>query len=301
MSKTIVEVKDFSYKYPRTTNPVLKNINFNIDEGEYIGIVGPTGSGKTTLCMALSGLIPQVLGGKLTGEILINGKNSKDTSIDEMIFSSEKRESFVGITFQDPEAQLVGMTVEEDIAFGPENLGIEPEKINNVVDEVLNLIRMNSFRDSFPYLLSGGQKQRVGIGATLALRPKLVILDEPTSELDPLGRKEVLNVIKSLKEQKIAVVIVEHNTEELVGFVDRVVVLHEGEVVLDDATDVVFKQTEFLRSIGVRPPEGFDLIERLVSAELLPQMQHGPYDEEAIVQYLSDFIRSKLNHVKANY
>jgi len=136
----------------------------------------------------------------------------------------EKKEALVGITLQDPEAQLVGMTVEEDLAFGPENLGLCSEEIENRIQTILKLIRMENFRFTFPYKLSGGQKQRIAIGSTLALRPKVIIFDEPTSELDPVGRKEVFSVIKELKEQSnLAIIVVEHHTEELAMYCDRII------------------------------------------------------------------------------
>lgn len=290
MEESIIKVKNFTYRYPRTKTPVLKNINLEIEQGEFVGIVGPTGAGKTTLCMALCGLIPQILGGKTEGEILIKGKDTRDTELNELIYSSTEKKAFVGITFQDPEAQIVGMTVEEDLAFGPENLGVESEKIQRRVQEVLELIRMEDYRKTFPYKLSGGQKQRVGIGSTMALRPQAIILDEPTSELDPIGRYEVLSVIRGLKEHNVSVIIVEHNTEELVDFVDRIIVLDDGEVIVDDETNKVFAQVDMLRSIGVRPPDGVEFLDRLVKLGLISEI-YDSFDEQDIITRLVDHLR----------
>lgn len=293
MKDTIIEIKDFTYRYPRTKTPVLQNINLTINQGEFIGIVGHTGAGKTTLCMAMSGLIPQILGGKIDGEILINGKNTRDVEIDELIYSSEEKKAFVGITFQDPEAQIVGMTVEEDLAFGPENLGVESEKIQKRVQEVLELIRMEDFRKAFPYNLSGGQKQRVGIGSTMALRPQAIILDEPTSELDPIGRYEVLSVIRGLKEHNVSVIIVEHNTEELIDFVDRIVVLDDGQIVMDGETHNIFRQVDNLRSISVRPPDGVEFLDKLIKKGLISSFPDSLYETEIVDHLIQNLTKAK--------
>jgi len=288
--KTIIDIKNFTYRYPRTKSLVLKDINVEIKQGEFVGIVGHTGAGKTTLCMAMCGLIPKVLGGKYEGEILINGKSTENTDINELIYSASEKKAFVGITFQDPEAQIVGMTVEEDLAFGPENLGVKSEEIQERVQWVLELIRMENYRKAFPYKLSGGQKQRVGIGSTMALRPQAIILDEPTSELDPVGRYEVLSVIRELKEQNLSVIIVEHNTEELMNFVDRIIVLNDGEILMDDETTKVFREVEMLRSIGVRPPDSVEFLDRLFKLGLISQL-YDSFDEQSLINNLVDNVR----------
>lgn len=290
MTQPLIEVRNFSYSYPRTSAPVLSDINLTVHEGEFVGIVGPTGAGKTTLCLALCGLIPHVLGGRIKGQISLAGKNTIDTPLEQLLFTSSDKSALVGITFQDPEAQLVGMTVEEDLAFGAENLGIPPEEIDRRIDETLRLVRMEESRNAFPYTLSGGQKQRIAIGSTLALRPRLLILDEPTSELDPVGRNEVFAVIRQLKEQaNLSIVMVEHHTEELARFAERIVVLHEGRLILDDATTRVFQQTDLLRSVGVRPPEAVEFVEQLHAVGLI-QRPAGLLDVPETVEYLRTYL-----------
>lgn len=288
----LIEAENFSYRYPRASAQSLKNINLKIYEGDFLGIVGPTGAGKTTLCLALAGLLPQVGGGKVQGRILLEGNNTAEVQLDKLLFRVDEKKALVGITLQDPEAQLVGMTVEEDIAFGPENLGLPSEEIELRIQEILKLTRMESFRFVFPYKLSGGQKQRIAIGSTLALRPQVLILDEPTSELDPIGRKEVFSVINELREQaNLAIVIVEHHTEELAINCDRIVLLNDGEIILQDSVERVFSQVDILSKIGVRPPDGIELIAELKSAGLIDP-QSIVMNENQIVNYLEQ----SLNH-----
>ncbi len=286
MTDPIVRLADLTYRYPRTSAPVLKNINLEIHEGELIGVVGPTGAGKSTLCLLLSGLIPQVLGGKVLGEVLLNGKDATSTPLDQLLLRQEEKVALIGLTLQDPEAQLVGMTVEEDLAFGLENLGLPTPEIQDRVSEVLKLIRMEDFRFTFPYKLSGGQKQRIAIGSTIAMQPKLLVLDEPTSELDPIGRKEVFSVIDQLRTRtNLAIVVVEHHTEDLALFCDRILVLNDGEIIMDGSAASVFSHTELLRSVGVRPPDGVELLRALKELDLV----NPPTDlirESEIIDYL---------------
>ena len=292
-SEFILDVRNLSYRYPRTSAPVLNGITFSVSEGQFVGIVGPTGAGKTTLCLAMCGLIPHILGGHVDGQLLLAGRDTARTPLDSLLFLKDQHKALAGITFQDPEAQLVGMSVEEDLAFGPQNLGLPAEEINRRVDEVLQLLGMPSFRQAFPYSLSGGQKQRVAIGSTLALQPRLLILDEPTSELDPIGRNDVFTLIRQLKEEaRLTIVVVEHHTEELARFADRILVLHEGQLVLDGPSAEVFRAAETLRRVGVRPPEALELIQHLQAAGLIPAYT-GALSEEAMVAYLEQHLNCK--------
>jgi energy-coupling factor transporter ATP-binding protein EcfA2 len=297
MSTPIIEVQNFSYRYPRTEDPVIKNISLTVGAGEFIGIVGPTGAGKTTLCLAMAGLLPQVGGGHVEGQILLAGNNTVSVPMEKLLFRVEEKKALVGITLQDPEGQLVGMTVEEDLAFGPENLGLPSLEIEQRIREVLELTRMEKYRFVFPYKLSGGQKQRVAIGSTLALRPQVLILDEPTSELDPVGRKEVFSLIKELKEKSdLAIVVVEHHTEELAIYCDRVWLMNKGEIILQDSVVNFFEKTDLLRSSGVRPPDGVEFIAELRSAGVL-HPPRGLLTEGDIVDYISTLFRGKNQHV----
>lgn len=296
MSAPIIEVENFTYRYPRTSDPVIKNISLTVHPGEFIGLVGPTGAGKTTLCLALAGLLPQVGGGHVEGRILLAGNNTVTVPLEKLLFRVEEKKALVGITLQDPEAQLVGMSVEEDLAFGPENLGLPSQEIEERIRDILELTRMEKYRFVFPYKLSGGQKQRVAIGSTLALRPQVLILDEPTSELDPVGRKEVFSLIKELKEKSdLAIIVVEHHTEELAIYCDRVWLMNKGEIILQDQAANFFEQGDLLRSSGVRPPDGVEFLEELRSQSGMDPPR-GLLREEEIVRYLGTLFHGRPLH-----
>lgn len=296
VTEPIIKIQNFSYRYPRTPTPAIKDVSLEVEEGEFVGIVGPTGAGKTTLCLALHGFLPQILGGKAAGDILLAGRDAKTTEISELAFSSKEKSALIGMVFQDPESQLVGMSVEEDLAFGPENLGLPREEILARVKEVLEITRMEGFRDSFPYTLSGGEKQRTAIASVLTMRPRVLILDEPTSELDPIGRVEVFDVIARLKrESGLTIIVVEHNVEELVQHSDRLVALHEGKIVLDGPTREVISQTETLREIGVRPPEATELIRELESQGII-NPDNVILGEHAAADYLSNLLKERAKN-----
>jgi len=251
-----IELNNVTYYYPETTAPVLKNISFSVTEGEFIGIVGPAGSGKTTLCLAISSLIPNTVGGRLDGSVVIGGMDTKKSSIGQIMSSAGLGKSLVAMTFQDPESQIVGMTIEEDIAFALENAGLLAEEMESRIDEALEAVRMQEYRHTFSYGVSGGQKQRAAIAAALAMKPTIIILDEPTSELDPVGRHEVFSVIRRLtQETNLTIIVVEHEIEELVKYADKILVLYEGHVRAFDSPREVFSRTELLSEVGVRAPE----------------------------------------------
>lgn len=221
-----------------------------------MGLVGPTGAGKTTLCMTLTGLVPHATGGDLTGSLRLAGRDSATSTLGDLIAPLDGDRALVAMTFQDPEAQIVGMTIEDDVAFGAENLGVDPKEIRRRVDEALDFVRLGHLRTSFPFSLSGGQKQRVAVAAALVMRPRLLILDEPTSELDPEGRAEVFELIRRLAAQStLAVLVVEHALDDLAAAVDRLIVLERGRIRFDEPTRRVLRHVEELVEIGVRPPD----------------------------------------------
>lgn len=252
----LISFQHVTYYYPETEIAVLKDVTLSVDKGEFVGVVGPTGAGKTTLCLAMSGLIPSVVGGRLEGNVEVGGLNTKEVGIGGLMASAGVGKSLVAMTFQDPESQIVGMTVEEDLAFGLENAGLDSEEIERRIDEALDAVRMREYRRAFSYGLSGGQKQRVAIAVALAMKPEILILDEPTSELDPIGRQEIFSVIRRLKEESsLTVIIVEHEIEELVKYADKVLVLAEGQVQIVDTPERVFSGGALLTRVGVRAPE----------------------------------------------
>lgn len=224
-----------SFKYTTSKDQVLRKVNLRVEEGEFLAITGPTGAGKTTLCICLNGVIPNAITGSYSGTVKVFGKNPARSDVPDMA-------KIVGITFQEPEAQLFGLTVEEEVAFGPENYALPREEISERVEYALELLRLKELRLKSPFNLSGGQKQRVALASVLALRPKLLVLDEPFTELDPIGKVEISDAIERLKrEYNVTIILVEHETEEIARHADRVVLFDQGQVMLDLPTTEFFK------------------------------------------------------------
>ncbi len=246
----IVKVENVSYSYDKKTD-VLKNINLEIEKGEYVCIVGHNGSGKSTLAKLFNGLlIPD------SGEITACGYSSKNK---KSLFEIRKR---VGVVFQNPDNQLVASIVEDDIAFGPENLGIKREEIKQRIDFALSAVGMEEYKNSSPERLSGGQKQRIAIAGVLALKPEVIILDEATSMLDPRGRKEVLDVVKKLNENGTTVIAITHYMEETIE-ADRIYVLKDGEVINKGTPREVFGKKDLLFIAGLELPPATKIAEEL--------------------------------------
>lgn len=222
---------------------VLKNICLSVEKGSFVALLGHNGSGKSTMAKLMNGvLVPK------SGKVTVCGF---DTADDENIWEIRRR---VGMVFQNPDNQIVATTVEEDVAFGPENLGVAPEEIRRRVDEALESVHMTEFKLHSPSQLSGGQKQRVAIAGTLAMKPECIIFDESTAMLDPQGRQEVMEEILKLKEQGMTVILITHYMNEAV-FADRVVVVNDGETVMDSTPAKVFCEVEKLRSLGLDVPQ----------------------------------------------
>nr|WP_242848066.1 energy-coupling factor transporter ATPase [Proteiniclasticum ruminis] len=231
----------------------LQGVNLSVKEGEFLVVLGHNGSGKSTFAKHMNALLlPQ------GGKIYIDGI---DGSIQENTWEVRKR---AGMVFQNPDNQMVATVVEEDVAFGPENLGVPSEEIRKRVDKALKDVQMYDFRKHAPHLLSGGQKQRVAIAGIIAMRPKIIILDEPTAMLDPSGRQEVMKTIKALnKDFGITIVHITHFMEEAVQG-DRIVVMEEGKVIMDDTPRNVFSNVELLKSIGLDVPQVTELAHELI-------------------------------------
>lgn len=233
--------------------PVLKGVDLEVERGEFVSIMGPTGVGKTTLCLALNGIVPQSTGGTIRGEVVVAGLNTRQHPVPELA-------SQVGIVFQDPESQFFNMTVEDEVAFGPESLGLDPREIRERVDWALAVVRMSQHQHRSPFQLSGGEKQRVAIAAVLTMTPRVLVLDEPTSGLDPIGKAEVFRVVRELKQRDgMTIVMVEQESEKIAEFSDRVVVLCDGRVALVDTPDRVFAQVELMHEIGLAVPQVSEL------------------------------------------
>ncbi len=223
-----VNLQNVTYKYPLTKTPVLQNINLQVSEGEFVSIIGPNGAGKSTLCYALAGFVPHFFKGEISGSIEVDGKESSKSTLDEWVLN-------VGLAFQNPFNQISGAkyTVFEEIAFGLENIGVPREEMKSRVEDAMALTGIRDLADRSPYSLSGGQQQRVALTSILVMRPKLLVLDEPTSQMDPIGTREVFGTIRKMAEEGMTVVLVEHKVEWIAEFADRVIALKDGSVLLE--------------------------------------------------------------------
>lgn len=245
----IIEFQNVSYRYEADDGEeklplVVNNVSLNIKKGDFIAILGHNGSGKSTLAkLSNSILIPE------SGKVLVNGMDTADEDL-----SYDIRRT-VGVVFQNPDNQIVATIVEEDVAFGPENLGVPPEEIRKRVDNALKAVGMYEYRDHEPHKLSGGQKQRVAIAGIIAMLPECIVLDEPTAMLDPRGRKEVMDTcIKLNREMGMTVVFITHFMEEAV-LANRVIVMDDAKIILDGTPKQVFHNSELLKKVGLDVPE----------------------------------------------
>lgn len=259
---SVIRVEELYYAYPPPLEglkevPVLRGVNLSVERGEFLALMGPTGVGKTTLCLALNGLVPQATGGVIRGRVEVLGKNPRAVPVAELAAQ-------VGIVFQDAESQLFTATVEAEVAFGPENLALPPAEIAERVSWALDVVGMASYRDRAPWQLSGGQKQRVAIAAALAMLPEVLILDEPTAGLDPVGQAEVLGVIESLcRERRMTIVWVSQDAEHVAEFADRVAIMAEGRILCAGKPEEVFTRKKILERAGLAAPQVTQIAEAL--------------------------------------
>jgi energy-coupling factor transporter ATP-binding protein EcfA2 len=257
----IIEVKDLFYTYPNFTEPFLKEVNLTIDKGELVLLTGPSGCGKTTLCRCLVGLIPHFYGGEVNGEVVVSNLPVKEHAISELA-------QHVGFVFQNPENQLFALSVEKDVAFGLENLGMPRDEMRKNVDWAMDLMGISDLRESAPFELSGGQQQRVAIASVLAMKPEVMILDEPTSFLDPVTARKLFEIVRSLNRAlDLTVVLVEHRLSLLSSYVSRIVVMDEGRVKMDGAPIDVLTSKE-TRSLGIGVPKIMQLYQTLVEDDI---------------------------------
>lgn len=246
----MIDIQHLTYTYPNIAEPTLRDINLHIDDGEFVLLLGASGCGKSTLIQCLNGLVPKVADGNLEGEIVINGKNLRNYKVHQMALD-------VGIIFQNPDTQLFSLTVGKDVAFGPENLGMPKEEILKRMDVAMRIVGINEMRNRFIFTLSGGEKQRVAIAGTLAMEPHVLILDEPTSDLDPAGTGDVLALVRRLNREKdMTIILIEHKIDEVVHLADRVIVMDRGEIIMDGTPHEIFNHRyDQLKSIGISLPQ----------------------------------------------
>jgi len=274
-----VIIEDVTYSYPTREN-VLKHISFKVKRGEVLGIIGPNGAGKTTLCLSLNGIVPQFFGGRMSGKVIVAGMDTFEHTIAEL---STK----VGIVFQDPLDQLSGVatTLEEEVAFGLAMLGFPKEEIDERVVEAIETVGLKGLEGRSPYELSGGQQQRLAIATVLAVKPEILVLDEPTAQLDPIGKFEVFETIKELAAGGQTIIVAEHEIEELATFADEIIALYDGEMVLKGEGKKVLSSVEKLKEIGVDPPSVTELTHLLKNELGISQDEYPITLDEAIKFY----------------
>jgi energy-coupling factor transporter ATPase len=277
----IIETKNLTYTYPGGTKPSISDVSIKVEKGEFVLITGPSGCGKTTLCRCFNGLIPHFYQGELKGEITVAG-------MDTIKHQTHAMAKSVGLVFQNPENQLFALSIEKDVAFGLENLGVPREEMRKRVEWALKLADIYDLRERSPHEVSGGQQQRVAIAAVLAMQPEIIVLDEPTSFLDPLSAEKIFDVIHELnKKLGITVVLVEHRLDLTAKYADHIIIMDEGKICLDGNPREILTNEE-TRLIGVGIPkatllyqilrkEGINLNERtpLSSEELATQLMEA--------------------------
>lgn len=235
MGKVVLEVKDFSFRYRQTTKKVLKHISFQVEEGSFFCVIGSNGSGKSTLCNALVGLIPHYFLGKMSGQVSVDGMNVEESTIAAL-------STRIGLVFQNPFNQLsyTAGTVAEELAYGLGNKGVPREEMRKKVDAVAKLMRIEHILSKNPLELSGGQVQRVVFGSTFILEPRILVLDECTTQLDPLGGEEIFDIVKSLNKNGVTVIMVDHDMERVAEYADKVLVLDNGEAAAIEEPKKIF-------------------------------------------------------------
>ncbi|HEX2742325.1 MAG TPA: ATP-binding cassette domain-containing protein, partial [Rubrobacter sp.] len=246
MTEPAISVQGLGYRYRGQQKPALQGIDLEVAEGEFVVVMGPSGAGKSTLCVSLNGLIPHFHRGRMEGEVKVRGRSTRDGKVGE--FAKE-----VGLVFQDFEAQLFSTNVALEVAFGPENFAVEHDEMLRRVKDVLGQVRLEGFEGRQPATLSGGQKQRLAIASVLAIEPRILCLDEPTTDLDPAGKLGVFEIAEELKDRDdVTLIVVEHETEETLD-ADRIIVLRDGEIIADRPAREVLRDVELLEESGVMP------------------------------------------------
>lgn len=264
--------KDLQWRYEHRKSFALKGINLEIQKNDFIGVVGANEHGKTTLVSAISGLIPHSYNGIYKGSVEVFGNKVFDLDALELATN-------VGIVFSDPEAQFTAMTVEEELAFGLENMGFDLANIKERIDWAAEITSIQNLLDKSPYDISGGQKQRVAIACVLAMNPPIIIMDEPTSMIDPLGKNLIFDILRRLKEVgEHTLIVVEHNVEQLAPLADKVLLMYEGLVDRFLPTEEFFADPTYLQERGVLAPESTEFVQWLISEQTLPTSTNLPLD-----------------------
>jgi energy-coupling factor transporter ATPase len=274
----IIETKNLTYTYPGATKPSIVDVSIKVEKGEFVLITGPSGCGKTTLCRCFNGLGPHFYQGELKGEISVSG-------IDTLKHHTYEMAKHVGLVFQNPENQLFALSIEKDVAFGLENMGVPREEMRRKVDWALNQTGIYDIRERSPHEISGGQQQRVAIASVLAMEPKVIVLDEPTSFLDPLSAEKIFEVIYRLnKDQGITVILVEHRLDLTAKYANHLIVMDEGKVRFEGDPRQILSSEE-TRLIGVGIPKA-TLLYQMLKKEGLNLDDRTPLSSEELASQL---------------
>lgn len=273
---TVIEVKNLTHVYQPMGEVALKNVNLTVKEGEFIAIIGQNGSGKTTLIKHLNGLLKAT-----KGEVIVGGKLITDQKVSDLAH-------FIGYVFQNPEHQIFAETVEEEVAFGPKNLGFPSEKIKEMVDKSLDSLGLSHHRESMPFMLGRGEMQRLAVASILAMDPKVLIIDEPTTGLDWRECVRVLDLVKQLNEKGHTIIMTTHNMSIVSLYAKRVAVLRLGKKILDGPTNEVFRKTEILKTAFIKAPQIFRLMAQF------PQIKLKNYDIDHVAGQIYNYIKGDL-------
>lgn len=280
----IIKTENLSFAYDDEAGkniPALNDVSLSIKEGEYIAILGHNGSGKSTLAKLMNLILTPT-----SGKIYIDGQDvTADSFSEDDLFDVRRK---VGMVFQNPDNQLVATVVEEDVAFGPENLGLPREEIRRRVVESLNLVGMQEYAHHAPHKLSGGQKQRVAIAGIIAMKPKVIIFDESTAMLDPIGRNDVIKIMESLNKEGITVINITHYMQEAAR-ADRVIIINDGRLIIDGTPNEVFARVDELHRIGLEAPQGTELLHLLRKNGV--KVNANAVTEEACVEALVQLLK----------
>ena len=266
----MIEAKNLTFTYAGSNKPAIKNIDFSIDRGEFIVITGPSGCGKTTLVRCFNSLIPSFYRGEISGKIDVLNLNASKSNTSTLAKN-------VGFVFQNPENQLFSLSVERDVAFGPENLGLKRDETRQRVDWAMNIAGIEDLRETAPYELSGGQQQRAAIACVLAMKPEIIVLDEPTSFLDPLSSYQILEAIADLRDEVgITIILIEHRLDLVSKYADRIMIMDDGKIAMEGPPSSVYSEEAKLLGVGIPKvsmlfnllkKDGYDLGETPVTIE----------------------------------
>lgn len=280
----IIEIRNLTYTYSLAETPALNNISLTINEGEYVSLLGLNGSGKTSLLHCLNGIIPNMMMGEMQGSVIVNGFDTTELPVRELA-------KIVGMVFDNPEFQISQWTIAEEIALGLENIGISQKEMVERIHEALDVVGLPGLEERSPWALSGGQQQRVSIASALAMHPKILVMDEPTSNLDPIGKEEVFKVANSLNvKEDMTVVVAEHEVEVMANYADRIILLDKGEIVLNGTPEEVFSQVDVFERIGLRVPQVTEVTYNLKQENKIADVTQYPINTSQFYDLIEKYI-----------